>query len=196
MIVIATAGDIFNLVLVAIIFTIIRRTRKLGLILLIAIVIIAMVIMYIKPFIGRQAPTSSFEPAIILPKHFTLESDSLTPFARGFSYPSNHVAAATAFAYIVGYAIDKKMQHAGLYFFLVFTASIAATRMYVMQHFLTDVIGGFIFGLLVAIILSNIMRLDQPFLMSRFKGKDKDRDSGKDHENNNNNSNLSSPFNH
>jgi membrane-associated phospholipid phosphatase len=38
-----------------------------------------------------------------------------------------------------------------------------------MQHHTTDVIAGFLLGLIISIILSNLMKLDKPFLMSRFK---------------------------
>jgi membrane-associated phospholipid phosphatase len=43
-----------------------------------------------------------------------------------------------------------------------------------MQHHTTDVIAGFVLGLIISIILSNLMQLDKPFLMSRFKGKEDD----------------------
>jgi hypothetical protein len=44
--------------------------------------------------------------------------------------------------------------------------------LYMMQHYLTDTISGSILGLIVSIILSNMMGLDKPFSMSRFKGKE------------------------
>jgi membrane-associated phospholipid phosphatase len=41
-----------------------------------------------------------------------------------------------------------------------------------MQHYSTDIIGGFIFGTIVSVVLSSAMKLEQPFLMSRFKSKE------------------------
>jgi membrane-associated phospholipid phosphatase len=41
-----------------------------------------------------------------------------------------------------------------------------------MQHYPTDIIAGFIFGGLVSIVLSNAMRLDEPFSLSKIKGKE------------------------
>jgi hypothetical protein len=37
---------------------------------------------------------------------------------------------------------------------------------------MTDTISGSILGLIVSTILSNMMGLDKPFSMSRFKGKE------------------------
>jgi membrane-associated phospholipid phosphatase len=67
--------------------------------------------------------------------------------------------------------LNKKSRTAGLLIWL-FPAMIAITRLYVMQHYFTDLMGGFLLGLIISIILSNVMRLDEPFMMSRFKGKE------------------------
>jgi undecaprenyl-diphosphatase len=170
MITIASFGDNFTLVTLAIILTIIRRSRKMGMIFLITIMILAILIIYIKPLVGRTLPPYTFQPALRLPNRFVLEDDSLVPFARNLSYPSNHVATATALAFIIGFEIDRKSRIGGLLLW-TFPVIVAIARMYLMQHYLTDVIAGFVFGLIISIILSNLMKLDQPFVMSRFKGK-------------------------
>jgi undecaprenyl-diphosphatase len=170
-IIITTFGDVFSLVMVAIILTIIRRTRKTGMIFLISIVILTILVMYIKPIVDRPLPPYGFEPKLQLSENFKIENDSLVPFARDLSYPSNHIARATAFAFIIGFALNKKSRTAGLLIWL-FPVMIAITRLYVMQHYFTDLVGGFLLGLIISIILSNVMRLDEPFMMSRFKGKE------------------------
>ncbi len=172
MIIVTTFGDVSSLVIIAIILTIVRRSRKTGMIFLISIVFLTILVMYMKPLVGRPIPAYDFEPTELqLPKNFKIESDSLVPFARNLSYPSNHIAQATAFSFIVGFALNKKSRIAGLIIWL-FPPIIAITRLYVMQHYLTDLIGGFLLGLIISIILSNLMRLDEPFMMSRFKGKE------------------------
>jgi undecaprenyl-diphosphatase len=171
MIIVTTFGDVFSLVIIAIILTIIRRTRKTGMIFLISIVLLTILIMYIKPLVGRPIPPYGFEPELQLYKNFEIEKDSPVPFARELSYPSNHVAQATAFAFIVGFALNKKSRTVGLIMWL-FPTMIAITRLYVMQHYLTDLVGGFLLGLIISIVLSNVMRLNEPFMMSRFKGKE------------------------
>jgi undecaprenyl-diphosphatase len=173
-IIITTFGDVFSLVIVAIILTIIRRTRKTGMIFLISIVILTILVMYIKPLVGRPMPPYGFEPKSQLSENLKIENDSLVPYARDLSYPSNHVARTTAFAFIVGFALSKKSRAVGLMMWL-FPTIIAITRLYVMQHYLTDLVGGFLLGLIISIILSNVMRLNEPFMMSRFKGKEDER---------------------
>jgi undecaprenyl-diphosphatase len=175
MITVTSLGDLSTLVIIGIIITIIRRTRKMGLIFLISIVFIAISISYLKPVIGRQAPSYGLQTSVIFPKYFVLEDDSVAPFARGYSYPSNHVAISTAFAFVVGFGLNKKSRFASLLIWC-FPVLIGITKLYIMQHYLTDIIGGFLLGLIISIIMSNVMHLDQPFVMSRFKGKE-DADS-------------------
>jgi len=170
-IVITSLGDVTTLFLFGIVITIIRRTRKVGMVFLIALVVLVVGVMYIKPLIGRPMPPYGFEPAFPMPNKFTLENDSLEPIAAGLSYPSGHASRAVAVAFIIGYAIYRKSKPAG-YMIWAFPIIIGVTRLYVMQHYLTDIIGGFLFGGIVSVLLANAMKLDQPFLMSRFKGKE------------------------
>ena len=171
MIIITSFGDVTTLFLFGVVITIIRRTRKVGMIFLIALVVTVVGVMYIKPLIGRPAPPYGFNPSIPLPKNFSLESDSLDPIAAGLSYPSGHASRATCVAFIIGYALYRKSKPAG-YAIWAFPVIIGITRLYVMQHYPTDIIGGFLFGVIVSVVLANMMKLEQPFLMSRFKGKE------------------------
>ena len=171
MIAITTLGDVSTLFVFAIIITIIRRTRKAGLIFLITIVALAIIVMYMKPLFGRHVPPYDFMPGIKLPKNFSIEGDSLAPFAAGFSFPSGHASRATAFAFIIGYVLYRKSRVAG-YAMWAFPIMIGISRIYVQQHFPTDVAGGFLIGMIVSILLSNTLKVWQPFQMSRFKGKE------------------------
>jgi undecaprenyl-diphosphatase len=171
MIVITSMGDVTTLFIFGIILTIIRRTRKAGMIFLIALVVIVVLVMYIKPLVGREIPPYAYEPALELPEDFSLENDSLAPFAAGFSYPSGHASRATALAFIIGFAIYNKSKKAG-YAIWAFPVIIGITRLYFMQHYPTDIIGGFLLGGMVSVVLANAMKLDQPFFMSRIKGKE------------------------
>jgi len=170
MIMITSMGDVTTLFIFGIIITIIRRTRKAGMIFLIALVVIVVLVMYMKPLIGREIPPYGFEPAGPL-EGFSIENDSLAPFAAAFGYPSGHASRATALAFIVGFALYQKSKKAA-YAMWAFPVIIGITRLYVMQHYPTDIVGGFLFGGVVSVVLASAMKLDQPFFMSRIKGKE------------------------
>jgi undecaprenyl-diphosphatase len=178
MIVITTMGDVSTLFLVGIVLTIIRRTRKAGMIFLIALIVIVVLVMYMKPLIGRENPPYGFEPALGLPANFSLENDSLAPFAAGFSYPSGHASRTTAFAFIIGFLLYQKSRKAG-YAIWALPVVVGITRLYVMQHYPTDLIGGFLFGGMVSVVLANAMKLEEPFSMSRIKGKEDSKPSSR-----------------
>lgn len=173
MIAITTTGDLATLFVFGIIITVIRRTRKAGMIFLITMVALAIAVMYLKPFVGREMPPYEFSPALELPENFGIESDSLAPFAADFSYPSGHASRATALAFIVGYLLYQKSKTAG-YAIWAFPVMIGITRVYVQQHFPMDLVGGFLIGVIISVVTGNAMKLWQPFQMSRFKGKEDD----------------------
>lgn len=166
MVAVTSTGDLSTLLVVGIVLTIIRRTRRQGLIFLITMVFIAISIIYIKPIIGRVEPINKFQTSLILPKDFVLENDSVVPYASSFSYPSNHIAIVTSFAFIFGFGIYQKNRLAGILMW-VFPALVALTKLYLMQHYLSDIVGGFLFGLIVSIIMGNMLRLDKTFMVSR-----------------------------
>lgn len=170
-VIISSFGEVVNLIFVAILFTIIRRTRKMGMILMIAIMTIAISISYLKPIVAQPKPPES-QKVPVLPKGFQLESDSLLTEARNFSYPSNHTAIITAFAYIVETVIRLKTKK---YSFLlwILPPMIMFSNLALGLNYLSDLIGGLLLGLIIAITLSRILKLEVPFLMNRFKGVSK-----------------------
>ena len=170
-VIISSFGEVVNLIFVAILFTIIRRTRKMGMILMIAIMTIAISISYLKPIVAQPKPPES-QKIPVLPKGFQLESDSLLTEARNFSYPSNHTAIITAFAYIVETVIRlKKKKYSFLLWIL--PPMIMFSNLALGLNYLSDLIGGLLLGLIIAITLSRILKLEVPFLMNRFKGVSK-----------------------
>ncbi len=156
---VTSLGDVVTLVIISIVLSIIRRTRRQGLILLITILLTVILLTYIKPVVARDNP--DFPSPFILSnnsKGFVIEGDTLSPLSRDYSYPSNHVAISTAFAFIVGYSLDKKSRIAG-WLIWGFPLIVALTRILLIQHYVTDAIGGFLFGLVISIIMSNVMHL-------------------------------------
>ena len=156
---VTSLGDVVTLVIISIVLSIIRRTRRQGLILLITILLTVILLTYIKPVVARDNP--DYPSPFILSnnsKGFVIEGDTLSPLSRDYSYPSNHVAISTAFAFIVGYSLDKKSRIAG-WLIWGFPLIVALTRILLIKHYVTDAIGGFLFGLVISIIMSNVMHL-------------------------------------
>lgn len=156
---VASLGDVVTLVIISIVLSIIRRTRRQGLILLITILLTVILLTYIKPIVARDNP--NYPSPFMLSntsKGFVIEGDTLSPLSRDYSYPSNHVAISTAFAFIVGYTLNKRSRIAG-WLIWGFPFTVALTRILLIQHYVTDAMGGFLFGLIVSIVMSNIMHL-------------------------------------
>jgi undecaprenyl-diphosphatase len=162
---VTSLGDVVTLVIISIVLSIVRRTRRQGLILLITILLIVILLTYIKPIVARQNPdyTSPFMLANTS-RGFVIEGDTLSPLSRDYSYPSNHVAISTAFAFIVGYALNKRSKIFG-WLIWSFPLIVALTRILLIQHYVTDTIGGLLFGLIISIITSNVMHIGKEVSM-------------------------------
>lgn len=162
----ASLGEIIYLIFASIILTIIRRTRKAGMILMIIIVMIALIITYLKPLIGYEKPSGTVQ-LTFLPKGYNLERDSMLPSARNYSFPSNHTAAITAFSYIVGYSLLRR-SGSSMYLIWLLPLGVAISQVLLLESYVTDAIGGFLLGITVSMLMSNIMHLDIPFSRNRF----------------------------
>jgi undecaprenyl-diphosphatase len=166
-VVISSFGEVVNLILVAIILTIIRRTRKMGMILMITIMTLAILVSYMKPLIAQPNPPES-QRLPNLPKGFQLESDSLLTEARSFSYPSNHTAVITSFAFIVGTIVQLKSKKYALVLWIL-PPMLMLSNLLLGLNYLSDLFGGLLLGLVVSITLSNILKLEVPFTINKFK---------------------------
>lgn len=166
-VVISSFGEVVNLILVAIILTIIRRTRKMGMILMITIMTLAILVSYMKPLIAQPNPPES-QRLPNLPKGFQLESDSLLTEARSFSYPSNHTAIITSLAYIVGTIIQLKSKKYAQVLWIL-PPMLMLSNLLLGLNYLSDLFGGLLLGLVISITLSNILKLEVPFTINKFK---------------------------
>jgi undecaprenyl-diphosphatase len=158
LIIITTTSDTINLIIVGFVLTIIKRTRRFGMILLISLVAITILVTYIKPLFGIEQPQQEFTPLVSLPEKFTLEQDSFMPFAQNFSYPSNHIASATAFGFIIGGLSYRYSVKFAITFIISFPILISLTKLYLFQHHLLDLIGGYLFGLMIVILIVKALR--------------------------------------
>jgi undecaprenyl-diphosphatase len=106
----------------------------------------------------------------LLPTCYNLERDSMTPSGRNFSYPSNHVASIMAFSFIIGYSLSKRLV-LSRYLIWLLPFSVILSQLFLYEGYFSDMVGGILLGLVIAIFTSNILHLDLPFSKDRFKGK-------------------------
>ncbi len=161
-IIVTTLSDTINLMIAGFILTIIKKTRRFGLLILISLVISTIIVTYAKPlFSANQIPTNVvFKPLVKLPDKFTLEKDSFMPFAQNYSYPSNHLASISAFCFIIGGLLYSKSSLFAKGFIIFFPMLIGITKLYLLQMYFSDVIGGWILGLLISSLLIKITKIE------------------------------------
>ena len=113
-----------------------KRTRKMGLCGLLALLIGALITnVALKNIIARIRPYEQFSDIILL-----LERQ------KDFSFPSGHTAASFASVTALYLAGEKKLWKPALALAIL----IAFSRMYLYVHYPTDILGGVIFGSLSA----------------------------------------------
>ena len=159
-------GDVFNLMMFAIILLIIPKTRRVGITLLILIVISTLLTGYIKCGVDRDRPDYDYL-GVEFPVQISRDTFSL--FCEGgfdASYPSGHAANSMIFAIILGYALSERFPR-GVYLIFIYPVMISFSRLYVLQHFPMDVIGGTIIGIMLAGVMANRTKLYQIFNKSK-----------------------------
>lgn len=153
-------GSVFYMVAFCIVLFIKKRTRRLGLVLILSILAGTIVSAYIKDLVGQERPKLSFEGT---PFPITLEKDS-SFFGIG-SFPSGHATRTAAFAFVIGFALSKRFPR-GCYLLWIYPALVSISRVYVLQHYPTDVIGGLLLGIIVSNIVSKKLKLNLIFVKS------------------------------
>ena len=82
------------------------------------------------------------------------------------SYPSGHAARAMIFGIILGYALSERFPR-GAYLLFLYPVMISLSRIYVLQHYPMDVIGGSVIGIMLAGVLANRTKLYKIFDKSK-----------------------------
>jgi len=163
---ITEAGDVYYMLLFAIVLLIIKKTRRIGLSLMILLVLATLLTGYIKCGVDRDRPNLDFEGT---PFPIEISEDTFALFCEGSfnaSYPSGHAARAAIFGIILGYALSQRFPR-GCYLLLLYPLLMSISRMYVLQHYPMDVIGGTILGIMLAGVVAKKTKLLKKFESSK-----------------------------
>ena len=163
---ITEAGDIQWMLFFSIALLIIKKTRRIGLCLMILLVLATLLTGYIKCGVDRDRPSLSFEGT---PFPIGISQDTFSLFCEGgsnASFPSGHAARATIFGIILGYSLSHRFPR-GCYLLLLYPLLMSISRIYVLQHFPMDVIGGSILGIMLAGVLGKKTKLSKIFEPSK-----------------------------
>ena len=163
---ISEIGDVYYMLIFAIVLLIIKKTRRIGLALMILLVLATLLTGYIKCGVDRDRPSLDFEGT---PFPIELSQDTFALFCEGSfnaSYPSGHAARATIFGVILGFALSQRFPR-GCYLLLLYPLLMSISRIYVIHHFPMDVIGGTILGIMLAGVIAKKTKLLKDFEVSK-----------------------------
>ncbi len=160
------SGEAVWMLAFAILILIIRKTRRIGITLMILIVLSLLLTGYIKCGVDRDRPDFEYGGA---PFPVPISQDTFALFCEGgynASFPSGHAARSMIFAIIFGYVLSERFPR-GAYLVFLYPVMISLSRIYVLQHYPMDVIGGAIIGIILAGVLARRTKLYQYFGKSK-----------------------------
>ncbi|MEM0367335.1 MAG: phosphatase PAP2 family protein [Candidatus Nitrosocaldus sp.] len=160
---ITTTADIFPiyfspLLIVALILLVRKRSRRIGAILMLVILVTALASLQVKNVVHRDRPSYEFNVEGL---EYNVELDAIT--VASSSYPSGHAARSAAFALVLSYMLrDKRIGRISIGMLLwLYPLLISFSRVYVGEHYPMDVVGGILLGLIVGNFMARVFRLHE-----------------------------------
>lgn len=103
------------------------------------VMLIVLVAVFIVTFIAKEL--------VMRPRPYTqLANLVVIDLQHDYSFPSGHTSIATAMSYVLSKEYDK-------YFLMVIPFIVAFIRIYMGVHYPSDVLGGFLLGIVIACLL-------------------------------------------
>jgi len=164
--IITESCDSFYMLGFGIVLLLIKKTRRIGITLMILIVLSTILTGYIKCGVDRERPDFEY---VGTPFPVEISRDSFALFCEGganASYPSGHAARAMIIGVILGYTLSERFPR-GCYLLFLYPLLVSISRVYVLQHFPMDVIGGSILGVLLAGVMAKRTKLYKIFEKSK-----------------------------
>lgn len=160
---------ILPLAVVGVILCLFKKTRKVGMTLFLAIIIGTLITnVVMKPFVLRPRP---FQSLADNPEYWQWYTNAGAHEESLFrSFPSGHTTGAFEIGTALFLAINNKKIK---WIFPVYSVLIGCTRLYLMVHYATDVIGGMICGIAAGVIAYFIVKTVLK-LLEKTKFKDFD----------------------
>ncbi|HJW18956.1 MAG TPA: phosphatase PAP2 family protein [Candidatus Nitrosotalea sp.] len=156
-------GWVLYPIFVSIVLFIMKRTRRLGLTLLLSLLIGTMVASYMRCYTGYEKPALDFIGA-----HLAIKSgaDVSVPCVIQGTFPAGDTVRTTIFAFIIGYALSKRFPR-GCYLLWIYPAVVSISRLYLLQEYPSTIVAGVIFGILIADIISKKLKIELIFDKSK-----------------------------
>ncbi len=156
-------GWVLYPIFISIILFIVKRTRRLGMVLLLSLLIGTMVAAYMRCYTGYEKPALDFIGA-----HLAIKSgaDVSVPCTIEGTFPAGDTVRTTIFAFIIGYALSKRFPR-GCYLLWIYPAVVSVSRLYLLQEYPSTIISGVVFGILIANIISKKLKIELIFDKSK-----------------------------